>query len=158
MLTEWFDSETLKKEILKNHVSNIPLYGYGIKGYILSIIETVMDLGEDKVPPSKLQEIIKIGKGMLNEPITIINDVDSILPILKEKYRLVVATKGDLLDQQRKLNASGLTSFFDEVEIMSDKTPADYTKMFKRLNIDPAEFMMVGNSLKSDIQIGRAHV
>ena len=107
LLTEWFDSETLKKEILKNHVSNIPLYGYGIKGYILSIIETVMDLGEDKVPPSKLQEIIKIGKGMLNEPITIINDVDSILPILKEKYRLVVATKGDRLDQQRKLNEIG---------------------------------------------------
>ena len=88
---------------------------------------------------------------MLNEPVSLLKDVEQVLPKLKGKYKLVVATKGDLLDQQRKLNASGLSQYFDEVEIMSDKKPENYRRMFNRLNIKPSEFVMVGNSLKSDI-------
>ena len=151
MLSPWIDEDILLERILADHVANIPMYGYGIKGYILSIVETVLDLGKGEVPHEVLNKIIAIGKRMLNEPVSLLKDVEQVLPKLKGKYKLVVATKGDLLDQQRKLNASGLSQYFDEVEIMSDKKPENYRRMFNRLNIKPSEFVMVGNSLKSDI-------
>ncbi|MEG1615307.1 MAG: HAD family hydrolase [Bacteroidales bacterium] len=151
LLKPWVETEELLDKILQIHVSNLPLYGYGIKGYILSLTETVLEVTDGRVPGELLNKIIALGKEMLQEPIVLLNHVETVLPRLKENYKLVVATKGDLLDQQRKLEASGLLRYFDDVEIMSDKNPAEYQKMFNRLNIKPTEFMMVGNSLKSDI-------
>ena len=92
-----------------------------------------------------------MGKELLEEPIELLEDVETVLSALKPKYRLVVATKGDLLDQERKLRKSGLTHYFHHIEIMSEKGEADYLKLIKHLDIKPEEFLMVGNSLKSDM-------
>lgn len=151
LLTGYMEKELLLKEILKNHVGNLPLYGYGIKGYILSLTETALKISNGKVSQEIIDRIISYGKEMLQEPVELLDDVKEVLPALKEKYRLMVITKGDLLDQQRKLEASGLLPYFDDVEILSDKKPADYEKLFERYGINPSEFMMVGNSLKSDV-------
>lgn len=151
LLTGYMDKEQLLKEILKNHIANLPLYGYGIKGYILSLTETALKISNGKVPQEVIDRIIAYGKEMLQEPVELLEDVKEVLPVLKGKYHLMVITKGDLLDQQRKLEASGLLPYFDDVEILSDKQPADYEKLFERHGINPSEFMMVGNSLKSDI-------
>lgn len=151
LLTPWMEREALLNRILEIHVRNMPLYGYGIKGYILSLTETALEISDGKVSQEVLTRILELGKEMLQEPVVLINDVESVLPKLKERYKLIVVTKGDLLDQQRKLEASGLLPLFDGVEILSDKKPDDYRKMFSRQNIAPSEFMMIGNSLKSDI-------
>lgn len=151
LLSPYMDKESLLQKILENHIANLPLYGYGIKGYILSLTETALEISNREVPQSVINQIIAYGKEMLQEPVVLINQVEKILPRLKEHFNLMVITKGDLLDQQRKLNASGLLPLFDEVEILSDKTPDDYKKLFERHGISPDEFMMVGNSLKSDI-------
>jgi putative hydrolase of the HAD superfamily len=92
-----------------------------------------------------------LGKQMLNQPIELLDGVEDVLEALKDKYRLVVATKGDLLDQERKLRKSGLASYFHHIEIMSEKDDANYLKLLKHLDIQPSELLMVGNSLKSDI-------
>ena len=113
--------------------------------------EAALKFSETEIPGNVIFEIISIGKEMLNSPVELINNVENILPQLKNRYKLIVATKGDLLDQQRKLKNSGISHYFDHIEIMSDKKSSDYKKMFENLNISPSEFMMVGNSLKSDI-------
>lgn len=151
LLSEYMDKEQLLKEILKNHIANLPLYGYGIKGYILSLTETALKISAGQVPQEVIDRIIAYGKEMLQEPVVLLQDVSEVLPRLKEHFRLMVITKGDLLDQQRKLEASGLLPYFNDIEIVSDKKTADYEKLFERHGIDPKEFMMVGNSLKSDI-------
>lgn len=151
LLSPWISPERLLQLILEVHVGNLNLYGYGIKGYILSLTEAVLHATENRVPQEILSRILQVGKEMLQEPVRLINRVDRILPVLKEQYKLIVVTKGDLLDQQRKIETSGLLACFDDVEIMSDKTPEAYQKMFNRMGIQPSEFMMVGNSLKSDI-------
>lgn len=151
LLSDYMPKEQLLKEILKNHIANLPLYGYGVKGYILSLTETALKISNGQLPPEIIDQIIAYGKEMLQEPVELLDDVKEVLSQLKKKYRLMVITKGDLLDQQRKLEASGLLSYFEKVEILSDKQPSDYEKLFERHGIDPSQFMMVGNSLKSDV-------
>jgi putative hydrolase of the HAD superfamily len=97
------------------------------------------------------KRIIQIGKELLDRPIEILPHVEHVLEALSSKYRLVVATKGDLLDQERKLKKSGLAKYFHHIEIMSDKKPADYQKLIQHLDVAPEQFLMIGNSLKSDI-------
>ena len=151
LLSPYISQETLLEKIFEIHIQNLPVYGYGIKGYILSLTEAALKFSEKEIPGNVIFEIISIGKEMLNSPVELINNVENILPQLKNRYKLIVATKGDLLDQQRKLKNSGISHYFDHIEIMSDKKSSDYKKMFENLNISPSEFMMVGNSLKSDI-------
>lgn len=151
LLENFSPQHTISKELFKVEVDNLPLYGYGIKGYILSMIEAALSISEKSISVEVVETILQYGKDMLNQPIEILNDVEHVLSSLKDHYRLVVATKGDLLDQERKLKKSGLAHYFHHIEIMSDKKEEDYIKLIKHLDINPEEFMMIGNSLKSDV-------
>ena len=151
LMEEYLPQHTLSRELLKIEIANLALYGYGIKGYILSMIEAAIRVSDGTISIGAIDKIIGFGKELLNEPIELLDNVEEVLEALKGKYRLVVATKGDLLDQERKLKKSCLSHYFHHIEIMSDKGEKDYLKLLRHLDIRPAEFMMIGNSLKSDV-------
>jgi putative hydrolase of the HAD superfamily len=138
-------------ELYNTEMKNLSLYGYGAKAFTLSLIETAVKLSGPKVNATIINEIIQMGQNLMNISIEVLDHVDEVLPKLKSKYKLIVATKGDLLDQERKLSKSGLLPYFHHIEIMSDKKESDYQRLIENLNILPEEFLMVGNSLKSDI-------
>jgi putative hydrolase of the HAD superfamily len=127
------------------------MYGYGIKGFMLSMVETALKVSDGKIGVEVIEKILQYGKEMLEKPVELLDGVKMVLDHLKANYRLVVATKGDLLDQERKLQKSGLESYFHHIEIMSEKRESDYSKLIKHLDIAPNAFLMVGNSVKSDI-------
>jgi putative hydrolase of the HAD superfamily len=151
LLEDFLPQHSISSELFKIEVDNLALYGYGIKGYILSMIEAALKISDKKIGLAAVDLILEYGKEMLNQPIELLDNVEDVLATLKPHYRLVVATKGDLLDQERKLKKSGLAHYFHHIEIMSDKREDDYIKLIKHLDIDPDEFLMVGNSLKSDV-------
>ncbi|MBS1531646.1 MAG: HAD family hydrolase [Bacteroidetes bacterium] len=151
LMDEYLPPHTLSRELLKIEIANLALYGYGIKGYILSMIEAAIKVSDGTISVAAIDKIIGFGKELLNEPIELLEDVDDVLRSLSGQYRIVVATKGDLLDQHRKLHKSGLGHYFHHIEVMSEKAEDDYRKLIGRLDIRPAEFMMIGNSLKSDV-------
>jgi len=146
-----------EKEIMPilfdNEVGNLSIYGFGVKSFVLSAIEAAGKLLNNDVPYSIVSSIVQIGREQLMKPVTLLADVEDTLKQLKEsgKYRLVVATKGDLLDQESKIKRSGLEQYFERTIIMSDKREVDYRKMIKSLNCKPEKLVMVGNSFKSDI-------
>ena len=151
LLEDYLPRHTLAKELFKTEIQNLPLYGYGIKGFMLSMIETALRITDNTLNIAVIEKALQYGKDLLEKPIEILEGVEDVLIALKGKYRLVVATKGDLLDQERKLKKSGLEHYFHHIEIMSDKQESDYLKLIKHLDIKPAEFLMMGNSLKSDV-------
>ena len=118
---------------------------------MLSMIETALKVSNKTITLDAIEKIIQLGKDLLAKPIELIDGVEEVLIQLKKKYRLVVATKGDLLDQERKLKNSGIEHYFHHIEIMSDKQEKDYLKLIRHLDIQPQEFLMIGNSLKSDV-------
>ena len=142
---------SIQQELFKTEMQNLALYGYGIKGFMLSMVETALRVSNNTVSNVVMDKVLGFGKDLLGRPIELLEDIESVLHALKPHYRLVVATKGDLLDQERKLKKSGLESYFHHIEIMSDKQVADYEKLIRHLDITPDEFMMIGNSLKSDV-------
>jgi putative hydrolase of the HAD superfamily len=137
--------------ILNHQIKNLPLYGFGIKAFTLSMIETALQLTHHQISGKGIEQILAIGKNLLQKPVELLPNVESVLEQLKGKYKLVVATKGDLKDQHRKLHDSGIGAYFHHIEVMSDKTELDYHKMLGRLDCEPKDFLMIGNSLKSDI-------
>lgn len=150
MFQDYLPQHTVARELLKTEIDNLTLYGYGIKGFILSMIETALRISDKTIPLHVIEKIIGEGKELLQKPVEIIDGVEEVLNALKGNYRLVMATKGDLLDQERKLKKSKLEPFFHHIEIMSDKREDDYRKLIKHLDIRPDQFLMIGNSLKSD--------
>ena len=151
LLDEYLSEHAVEKELFVTEMQNLALYGYGIKGFILSMIETSLRICGSSLHPAVIEKIIGYGKDLLNKPIELLEDVELVLKRLSPAYRLVVATKGDLLDQERKLRNSRIDHYFHHIEIMSDKKEEDYGKLIKHLDINPEQFLMVGNSLKSDI-------
>lgn len=151
LLGEFSSQQGLERELFKIEIENLGFYGYGIKGFVLSMIEAALKVTDNKISTEVIGKIIELGKEMMNRPIELLDGVEEVLEALKGKYRLVVATKGDLLDQERKLKKSGISHYFHHIEIMSEKDDANYRKLIKHLDIHPKELMMVGNSLKSDI-------
>ncbi|HMK06435.1 MAG TPA: HAD family hydrolase [Flavobacterium sp.] len=151
LLAPYLSRHTLSQELFKTEIDNLKLYGYGIKGYILSMIEAALKISNNTISNEVIVKIIQYGKELLEKPIELLDGVEDTLNALKGKYKLVVATKGDLLDQRRKLHNSGLGIYFHHIEVMSDKQEADYIDLVKRLDIKPEEFLMIGNSLKSDV-------
>jgi putative hydrolase of the HAD superfamily len=151
LMADYLSSHTLERELLQTEVKNLSLYGYGIKGFTLSMIETALTVSDKTIPVDVIEKIVDFGKELLEKPVTLLDQVEDVLKDLKKKYRLVLATKGDLLDQHRKLHKSGLGPYFHHIEVMTDKTADDYLKLIKRLDIQPDAFAMVGNSLKSDV-------
>lgn len=151
-LLEAFDSHhNISKTLLETEVKNLGIYGYGVKGFTLSMIETALNITNNTAPVSTIEIIISLGKDLLHKEIELLPHVVEVLDVLQHKYKIVVATKGDLLDQQNKLERSGLSKYFHHIEVMSDKKEKDYLKLLKHLDIEANEFAMVGNSVKSDI-------
>ena len=138
-------------ELFKTEMQNLEIYGYGAKGFLLAMIETALRATEGKITTVEINRILEIGKTLLAMPIQLLDGVENVLQKLQGLYRLILVTKGDLLDQERKLQNSGLIDYFHHIEIMSDKHEKNYKKLLDRLGIEPAEFLMIGNSVKSDI-------
>ncbi len=151
LMMDWLPHEKTADELFKTEMQNLELFGYGAKGFALSLIETAVRISDGKITGRQVQQIIDIVKRLLARPVELLPDVPEVLRTLKEKYTLVLATKGDLLDQQRKIAKSGLAGYFAHTEIMSDKRPQDYVRLLQRLGAGTQEFVMVGNSLKSDV-------
>lgn len=138
-------------KLFHNEIKNLAIYGYGVKSYNLSMIETALGYFPESIPTSIMAGILNIGREMLTTPVELLDGVAEVLPFLAEKFRLVLATKGDLMDQERKLQSSGLAPFFHHIEVMSEKSPKAYQALFNKLDLRPQQFLMVGNSLKSDV-------
>ena len=151
ILSEFAPEVEIRKELIKTDIANVDLYGYGAKGFMLSMIETAIRITNSKVPNEVISKIIAMGHELLNQPVELLEGVKETLKALKPFYRLVLATKGDLLDQQRKLMKSGLEEYFSHIEIMSNKEIDNYVQLLINVNVSPERFVMVGNSVKSDI-------
>ena len=151
ILEDYEVNDRVTQELFKVEIGNLPIYGYGVKGFVLSMIECALDLSNHTLPQTAISEIIKLGKAMLEHPIELLPNVVDVISALKDDYRLIVVTKGDLLDQERKLQRSEIAHYFHHVEILHDKQEANYLKLLRQQDIDPKEFLMVGNSLKSDV-------
>ena len=151
LMSDYLSHQGLSQELFKTEIANLELYGYGIKGYILSMIEAAMRISNKTISIEEVEKITEYGKELLQKPIELLDGVEETLQALSGKYKLVVATKGDLLDQRRKLHNSGLGHYFHHIEVMSDKKEKDYEDLLKRLEIKSEEFFMIGNSLKSDV-------
>ena len=151
LLENYETKNKVDQELFKTEMNNLELYGYGIKGFMLSMIESAMELSNNHVPPQTLTEILNLGKEMIAKPVELLHGVEEVLQKLSRKYRLIVLTKGDLLDQERKLERSGLTKYFHHVEVLSDKKEENYKNLLDHLEINTNEFLMIGNSLKSDV-------
>jgi putative hydrolase of the HAD superfamily len=151
ILAQYHDALTVDRTLFATEMRNLELYGYGVKGFTLSAIETAIQLTAGKISANEIQQLIMLGRDMLEHPVDLLDGVTETLTALSRQHRLLVITKGDLRDQERKLTRSGLASYFQHVEILSEKDEKSYAALFRRHDIDPARFLMVGNSLKSDI-------
>jgi putative hydrolase of the HAD superfamily len=151
LMSEYETPNKTDQELFKMEMKNLPLYGYGVKAFALSMVEMALEISNFNVSQKTIQSILNIGKNMLDKPVELLDGVEDVLKELSKKYRLILATKGDLLDQERKLEKSGLTDYFHHIEVMSDKQDTNYSKLLNHLDIKPSEFLMIGNSLKSDI-------
>jgi putative hydrolase of the HAD superfamily len=141
----------ISRRLLEAEKRNLAFYGFGIKGFTLSMIETAIEVTEGRAPAAVIQEILASGRELLRHPVETLPHVRETLEQLAGNYRIILITKGDLFDQERKLAQSGLGELFDAVEIVSDKTASTYQRVFSRHGDGPQRSMMVGNSLKSDV-------
>ncbi|MGE8102861.1 HAD family hydrolase [Allorhizobium sp. NPDC080224] len=151
LLADYAEGEHVSDRLLEAEKRNLAHYGFGIKGFTLSMIETALEVTEGRAPSSVISEILAIGRDLLSHPVECLPHARDALEALAGKYFLVLITKGDLFDQERKLAQSGLGDYFDAVEIVSDKTATTYRRVFGKHGEGPERSMMIGNSLKSDI-------
>lgn len=151
LLSPYMSDSDVRKALFNTECENMEWYGYGVMAFTLSLIETSIKISKYKIPASVIEEILEIGRSMLAHDVELMKGVRDILPVLYGKYKLVVITKGDLLDQERKLKKSGLLPYFNHVEVVSEKYRWNYENMVSFFDVKPEEFMMVGNSVKSDI-------
>lgn len=151
LLAAYAEPAQLSARLLEAERRNLEFYGFGIKGFVLSMIETAIAITDGQVPAPIIKEILGAGREMLAHPILPLPHVRETLESLSKQFKLVLITKGDLFDQERKLAQSGLGEFFHGIEIVSDKTAQTYAQIFHRHGDGPDRAAMVGNSLKSDI-------
>lgn len=151
LLAGYLPEKEISNVLFEVEMQNMPLYGYGAKAFMLSLVETALKISNNSLPATVIDQIIRLGKKQIERPIKLLDDVPDILSKLHGRYRLVMATKGDLLDQERKLKNSNLTDFFHHIEVMSDKKEANYVKLIAHLDIEPEQFLMIGNSMRSDV-------
>ena len=151
LLAQYHNSEWIQERLFQTEMRNLQHFGYGVKAFTLSMIETAIELTEGRISGSEILILIEEAKRMLNNRIELLEDVDWVIPQLSQNYSLMLITKGDLLDQEAKLARSGLQSYFQYVEIVSHKNQETYQRLQKRYQVEPGQFLMVGNSLRSDI-------
>ncbi len=152
LLADHADPDHLNDRLLQAEMRNIGHYGYGVKGFVLSMIETAVEITEGRVPGAVIAELLAVGREMLDHPIELLPHAREAVAALAADHHLVLITKGDLLRQERKLARSGLGEMFDGVEIVSEKTPSTYARIFGGLAGGAPAAMMVGNSMRSDIR------
>jgi putative hydrolase of the HAD superfamily len=151
LLARYHDRAAVDRELYATEMRNIGLYGYGIKAFALDAIETAIRLSNGRIAAEEIQQILGLAREMLAHPVELLPGVSETVAVLAATHTLLVITKGDLRDQERKMAASGLASHFRAVEVLSEKDGGTYAHVLRRHGIAPAEFLMVGNSLKSDI-------
>lgn len=150
-MSKYCDPDTARKILLRTEKDNLPLLGYGSKPFIISLIESAIELSKGAVSNNEIKKLIEIGKNTIGQKIELMPNVESVLKNLSERYPLVLATKGDLKEQESKIERSGLAKYFSSVRIMSEKNNKSYSQIIDSHNIAANEFLMVGNSFKSDI-------
>lgn len=152
LLREYGNPQFLEQKLFRTEVGHLSLYGYAIKSFILSMIETALSVSKNQVSSEITNQILLIGKRMLAHPVLLLPEVENCLKHFQlQDYQIILATKGDILDQERKLKQSGLSSYFHHIEVMTEKKTENYQSLFDRLNAKAEEFLMIGNSLKSDV-------
>ena len=151
LVRPWVDGDAATAHLLEVERRNLAVFGYGVKAFILSVIETVIEVSDGQVPASRIHEVVGWAKELLDHPVELMDGVAGTLDVLGGQYRLLLITKGDLLHQESKVARSGLADRFDEVEIVADKDTATYRRILDRHGIEPAEFVMAGNSVRSDV-------
>lgn len=151
LLSDFTPSTDLDARLLAAERRNLGLYGFGVKGFVLSMIETAIDVTDGQVPGYVIQKILDAGRDMLDHPMELLPHAQAAVEAVAENYKVILITKGDLLHQERKLAQSGLGPLFDGVEIVSDKTPQTYAQIFGQCDGGAECALMVGNSMKSDV-------
>lgn len=151
LLLPYHDDTYVRTHLAAVQIKNLEHFGYGIKGFTLSMIETAIELTEGRITGKEIHQIIELAKRMLASPVELLPGIEEVLSKLKGQFHLLVITKGDLLDQESKLARSGIADYFDAIEIVSDKNSETYQQILNRHQISTEHFLMVGNSLKSDI-------
>jgi putative hydrolase of the HAD superfamily len=151
LLLPYVDGNTVAERLYQTEMRNLPLYGYGIKGFALSMIETAIELTGGGIPAMEILQVIELAKEMLAADVVLFEHAEETLSVLAEQYPLMLITKGDLRDQQVKLAQSQIDGYFRYVEVVSDKTEQTYATLLDRHGVAPAQFLMVGNSLRSDV-------
>ncbi|RYD36985.1 MAG: HAD family hydrolase [Verrucomicrobiaceae bacterium] len=151
LLSRYHEPHPAGEVLVATEMKNLPLYGYGIKGFTLSAIETAITLSNGKISSGELRQLLDAARDMLEHPVDLLDGVAETLAALAADHRMIVITKGDLRDQERKLERSGLAGYFRHIEVVSEKESSSYGKILGRHGIPPENFLMVGNSLRSDI-------
>ncbi len=151
LLARYHDRAAVDRELYATEMRNINLYGYGIKAFALDAIETAIRLSDGRIAADEIQQILDLARDMLAHPVELLPGVRETVAALAATHTLLVITKGDLRDQERKVAASGIASHFRAVEVLSEKDGEAYARVLRKHGVSPAEFLMVGNSLKSDI-------
>jgi putative hydrolase of the HAD superfamily len=151
LLSRYHDARTVERTLYATEMRNLELFGYGIKGYALSSIETAIALTKGEISAEEIRAILESAKGMMRHPVELLKGVTETLAALADSHDLILITKGDLRDQQRKIAKSGLAAYFAHTEVVAEKDRETYARILDRCRVRPAGFVMVGNSLKSDI-------
>lgn len=151
LLAQYHNAATVDRTLFATEMRNLDLYGYGVKGFTLSAIETAIELTAGRIRAEEIQQLIVLGRQMLAHPVELLDGVEETLAALAGRHRLLLITKGDLRDQERKLTKSRLAPHFRHVEIISEKNELTYAEVLRRHGVAVRRFLMVGNSLKSDI-------
>jgi putative hydrolase of the HAD superfamily len=151
LLAHHIDPKQMMDRFYVTQIKNLALFGYGAKGFMLSMIETAIELTDGAVTGSEIQQIIDVGKSLIRFPINVLAGVHEVLDTLSRQYDLMIITKGDLFDQESKIARSGVGHYFKHMEIVSEKEPAAYQRILQRYGVEPGGFLMIGNSVKSDV-------
>jgi putative hydrolase of the HAD superfamily len=151
LLGRYADMTTIDSKLLEIERRNLAIFGYGVKGFIVSMIETAIEISDARVDARDIHRIVMLGKALLEHPTALLDGVRDVVEELASRHRLILVTKGDLLHQETKVAASGLADLFWQIEIVSEKDPPTYRRLLERHSVAPADFVMIGNSVASDI-------
>lgn len=151
ILSRWEEPETIDEIMVEIETRNMPQLGYGVKAFVLSMIEGAIQISDGEIDAKSIEKILSIGRSMLDAKLSLRPYVTETLIALADNFRMMVITKGDLLDQTMKVERSGLAHYFSLVEVVNEKTPQSYTRILNKYHLTPEHFLMVGNSIKSDV-------
>ena len=151
LLAPYAEAERIDRVLHQTEMRNLSIYGYGIKGFALSMIEAALELSQRQISGGEIQRVLDLAKQMLNTDVELLEGVSEVVAELARTYPLMLITKGDLVHQEAKIELSGLKPYFRSIEIVADKTPQSYAALLLRYHVEPSRFLMIGNSLRSDV-------